>query len=136
MTYTKYIVYLNVELLEPGVRPPHPALITPLEPECRRRKKYWIRHCENYGVDTDGGDFSRPWQFFWLGKAERSLTVTSSRRIPFKNTSSRSEVVACACEITNLFAVAFCVVTALHKFDINKKAQNNFQKIDCFEVTK
>jgi hypothetical protein len=80
---------------------------------------HWCKtqQCENCVTNTDRGVCSWPWQFVWLGKVESSLTVTSNRSIPFKNTSGRSAVVTCACEITKLFAVAFCVVTVLLKFD-------------------
>jgi hypothetical protein len=76
-----------------------------------------MQRCENYYTDTDRGVWSWPWQFVWLEKAASPFSVTSNRRIPFKNTSGRRAVVSCACEIIKFLGVAFCVVRAVHKFD-------------------
>ena len=67
--------------------------------------------------DIDRGVCRRPWHLFVLGKADRPLYVTSNRCIPIKNILGRNSVVFCACEIIQLFSVAFCVVRAVHIFN-------------------
>jgi hypothetical protein len=55
--------------------------------------------------------------FFVLGKAESPLFVSSYSCIFFKNTSGRSAVVFCACELIQFYSVMFCVARAVYKFD-------------------
>ena len=52
-----------------------------------------------------------------MGNVECPLTVTSHRRILFKNTFGASAVVFCGCEIIELFPVEFYVISAVHKFE-------------------
>jgi hypothetical protein len=42
--------------------------------------------------------------------------VNSKLRILIKDTLGKSAVAFCACEITQLFSVVFCVVAAVRKF--------------------
>lgn len=51
---------------------------------------------------------------FALGKGDRPLFVTSNRYIPVKNQLDWSTVVFCACEMIQLFSVAFYTVRGVH----------------------
>ena len=67
-------------------------------------------------TDTDRAVCSWPWQSFAQDKADRSLFVTSNRRIPFKNTFCWIALRFCACD--NTFIVTFYVVRAVRRFDL------------------
>jgi hypothetical protein len=55
--------------------------------------------------------------YFALGNCDRPLFVTCNRYILVKNQLDWSTIVFCACEMMQLFSVAFYTVRGVHKFD-------------------
>jgi hypothetical protein len=68
-------------------------------------------------IRTDCGVCRWPWQWSAERKGDRPWFVTSNRHIPVKNTFGWRAAVFCACEIIQLFSVAFYLVRAVLKFN-------------------
>jgi len=88
-------------------------------------------------TDTDCGVWGWPWHRFAQGKVDHPLFVTSNRCIPVKNAFGWSAVVFGACELLQLFSILFCVVRALHNFDMglviyDKKTTSCSDRDSCF----
>jgi hypothetical protein len=89
-------------------------------------------HFDAVSIHTDCGVCKWPSNWFSTGKGERSLFVTSNRCIPVKNVFCWSRVVSCACDVIQLFAVAFRVIRAV-KIDFRLVRNDNIKPTSCSE---
>ena len=88
-------------------------------------------HFDAVIIHTDCEVCNWPWKWFALGKDERSLFVNGNRCIPVKNVFGWSGVVFCACDLIQLFPVAFRVVRAVHKFDFRHVINEKIKPTSC-----
>jgi hypothetical protein len=85
------------------------------KPPNRERRSNTRKHkiFRNFGNNRYCGVCSWPWQWLTREKADHTLLVTNNRCFPVTDTLDWSVVGFCACKITHLFSLVFCVVIAM-----------------------